>query len=175
MKASWVTDSTDYYLLYCFCVSHSFIALHTTIFWKKVCLQLPASPPHFALFFETNAIDQQKSFLKLAERYEPIKTLLLRLNMAGKENWFVLDLYPLAFCCNSLFVTFHYRKLFFLLFISFCRFCFWYPKRMIIIFPVFILNIILYIEFCNQLNLANSFFSQRNLSQLCPDWFVSYV
>lgn len=28
--------------------------------------------------------------------------------MIGKENWFLLNLYSLAFYCNPLFVTFHY-------------------------------------------------------------------
>lgn len=115
------------------------------------------------LFFKINAIDQQQSFLKLAERYEPVKALLLRLNMIGKENWFLLGLYPLAFYCNSQFVTFHYTisEDIFSSFISFCGFCFWYPESMPIIFPIFIISIILYIWILSQLNLANCFFLEE--------------
>lgn len=39
-------------------VLHTVLQNNSAIFSEKVCLQLPASPPHFAPFFETNAIDQ---------------------------------------------------------------------------------------------------------------------
>lgn len=100
---------TELMIIWCIAsVFHTALYHYSAAFWEKVCLQSPASLSCFTLFFKINAIDQQQSFLKLAERYEPIKALLLRLNMIGKENWFLLDLYPLAFYCNPLFVTFHY-------------------------------------------------------------------
>jgi len=88
-------------------VSHSIMPLFSCLLRKRVSAVTNVSLL-LALFFKLNAIDQQQSFLKLVQRYEPIKAPLFGLNMIGKENCFHLDLYLLAFYCNPLLVTFHY-------------------------------------------------------------------